>query len=92
MPLAGRDHGGAFFHCSVVQRVDGEAVPVDEVGSLGGIGHIDGHGHTLAQAQQRAGHLAVVRRRLHGDARRDFKAARLNGQRVIGGGGGLLRG
>ena len=66
MRLARRDHRRAFFHRAVVERVDGQAMPVDDVGIGGRIGHVDGDGHALAQAQQRARDLAVIGKRLHG--------------------------
>ena len=45
------DHGRAFFHGAVVQRVGCQPVPVHDVGGFSGIGYVDGDGHALAEAQ-----------------------------------------
>ncbi len=87
---AGIDHRRAFFHGAVVERVDGQAVPVDDVGFSRGVGDVDGDGHAFAQMEQRPGHLAVVCDRFHRDARTDVERGGLDAQYVVGFAGGLL--
>ena len=53
------------------------------VGIGAGIGYIDRHGHTLAQAQQRTGNLAVVGQRLDGNAGSNFQGAGFDAQTVV---------
>src|ERR1700728_653708 len=63
--IAQRGSGGnewrAFFDCAVVQRIGGEAVPVDQVWGFRGVGDVDGDGLALFQTKQGAWDLAVVR-------------------------------
>ena len=45
------DHGRAFFHGAVVQRIGGEAMPVHDVGVVAFVDDVDGDGNVLAQAK-----------------------------------------
>jgi len=85
---AGSNHGRAFLHGAVVQRVGSKSVPVHEVGAVGCVGDVDGDGHALAEAQQRTGYLAVVGDGFDGDAGRYLEDARLDGEGVVGCGEG----
>jgi hypothetical protein len=94
---AGGNHGRAFLHGTVVVRVGGQPVPMDDVFAVGVVGHVDGYRHSLAQAQDRARDLAVVGECLDVHARRNLQAARLDaegvvclGLRRLRGGGGFL--
>src|ERR1700758_4415711 len=51
MRLANGNHLRAFFHGSVIQRVNCEAVPVCELGRLACICNVDSYGNAFAQAQ-----------------------------------------
>ena len=68
MRLAGCDHRRSLFHRAVVQRIDGQPMPVHDVGIGTGVGHVDGDRNTFAQAQHRARHPAVVGDRFYRDS------------------------
>ena len=85
--LAGRNHRRSLFHGAIVERIDGKAMPMDEVGSGTGVGDVDGDGYTLAQAQERSGNLSVVSKRRNRDAGTNLQRARLDAEGVVGLGG-----
>ena len=60
MRLAGADHRRAFLHRAIVQRVDCQSVPVNDIGFGRRVCHVDGDGHALSKAKQRPRNLAVV--------------------------------
>src|SRR6185437_13459015 len=86
--LAWTDHRRTFLHGAIVEDVRGKSVPVNDVGTAGGVRDVDGRGHALTQAQQRAGDLAVVGKGLDGNAGRDFDGAGLDRKSVVGSGRG----
>ena len=72
-----------LFDGAVVQGVGREPMPVHNVLIARCVGYVDGYGHTLAQAQQRAGNLAVVGDGLDIHPRGDLDSAVLDGQGVV---------
>jgi hypothetical protein len=70
--------------------IGGKAVPVDEVlvGSL--IDDVDGDGHSLAEAEQGPGNLAVVGEGADVDTRGDLDSAGLDGESMRSRGEGGL--
>jgi hypothetical protein len=80
----GSDQRRAFFDCAVIQRIGGEAVPVDQVWAFRAVGDVDGGGLTFFQAEQGARDLAVVRYGCYLHAVPDVQGAGLDAQAKIG--------
>ncbi len=80
---ARRNHRRAFFHCAVVEGVDCQTMPVNDVGIRAGVVYVDGRRDTLAQSNQRSWNLAVVGSSLHNNAGSDLEVTGLNVQRVV---------
>ena len=70
---AGRDRRRTLFHGAVHLRGQKEAMPMNHFAVAGLVGHIDGDRLTFFQAQQRTGHLAVIRNGLDVAPRSDFE-------------------
>lgn len=82
---SGSDQWRALFDGAVVQRIGGEAVPVDEVFVFRSVGDVDCDGLAFFQAKQGARDLAVVRYGCYLHASADVQRARLDTQAKIGG-------
>ena len=81
--LARGNHRGTLFHCAVVQRVDGQPVPMDDVRISAAVGHVDAHRNAFAQTKKRPGNLAVVAKRLDAHVRADLQRTWLDAKRVV---------
>ena len=84
MRCARRNHRRAFFHGPVVERVDCEPMPVDDIAIGAGVRYINGNRNTLAQPEQRTWNLPVIRHSFDRDTRANVERAWLNAQAVIG--------
>ena len=84
---AGGDQRCTFFHRTVDLRREEEAMPMNHFAVAGLVGNIDSDRMAFSQPQQRAGHLPVVRNRLDGSARSDFKFISCDVDGVISGRG-----
>jgi len=80
----GGNHWRALFHRAVVQRVDRQTMPVDDVRIVARIGHVNRHRHTLAQPKQRPRNLPVIPDRLHSHALTNLQRAGIDAEGVIG--------
>ena len=77
------DHWRAFFHGTIVERIDSETMPMGEVGFRSGVRDIDGDGNTLTQPKEWSRNLAVEGDGLYGDAGTDVERARLDAKKMI---------
>ena len=77
-----RNHRRAFFHSPVVDRIDGEAVPVNKLGHPRFVGHVDDYALAFSHAKQRARDCAVVTDGWNDDAGSDLVRNRLDGELV----------
>ena len=80
---AGGNHRRAFFHSAVIQRVDRQAVPVNNLRSATLVHHINRDRYAFAHAKDRTRDLVVVGNRIDHDARRDLKLAWPNAKRIV---------
>src|ERR1700761_1351173 len=78
-----RNHRGAFFHGAVVERIDCEPMPMDDIAIGGCVRYINGNRNTLTHPEQWAWDLPVIRHSLDGDTRPNVERAWLNAQAVI---------